>query len=299
MQSTALHMPRSLCGWRNAVATSSRWGLVGCFLALFMATTACDSGPGGPPPQAPPSDFSVVGETIECRSCGDRAADLCANEGPGVYPTWFGFDSSGTCVAECSNQLQLLIGGPRGLERSACSYQITLDPGAIEDVCPSNAPSTGDRELDGHGPMVSGAIFVEPSRAATGGIETRVDLIFSEVDRSTGRPAGDRSSLRWIQTLTRARLSTSGGSPPPIAGSSQAVAVRRIVSPASGRTRLSRLMMAGTETFVAPGDGDGLIERLVIDGDTFGDDFSTDLNCNDDTRIVELSFRPVRVEVGP
>ncbi len=233
-------------------------------------------------PTADPN-FSPVGESSECISCGRRALSLCQRADPASYPRWFGFDSAGNCQAECTIGPAQAIGGFPGPANQACSYDVTVTLASNGVLCPFGAPSAGDRDFFGHGPRVRGAVSVAPDPSG------RFARGFVTATWTETQPDG--SSI----TLTRALA----GSSSVLSSDFMAPAVRVSRVTSLNSTPFDRVMTSGEEEFIGPGSGDALVRQLVIIGDTSGDDISDDRNCNDDAQVKAVVFNPVRVRVAP
>lgn len=262
-------------------------------LSAVIFVAACAGIRIVPSPAVTPNFVATGGSA--CSACGGRALSVCSDEAVTNFPEWFGFDSAGSCIARCESGLNVAVGGIRGPENTACSYQVSLGLNFSGPVCPSGDPITGDRDFFGHGPRVMGSIHASPGLGGRD-LVARADLIFSEVDRSTGVPVPDNSAIRLGPDFEVGSASWNGR-PSSLAGASQRLFIRRIISRA--RTDINRVMQNSEEEIISPATGDPLIHQLVIVGDTMAGDISDDSNCSDDTRIRSISFLPVRVAIGP
>lgn len=200
----------------------------------------------------------------------------------------------------------------------------------LEDIdewlCPKSL-DRGDREFDGHGPLVKSEVKI---RLANNGTEIWADISFSAVetvhDWSTTSGKWSRKvydvpyGKKIISILSDAASRTSVVSPPggaqflfPGADVQQTLdkifeggmiakavfAAHGIPTPgmmeSSMVTKLASTYMSGNKVMrVSPTEGT-LVNYFHIVGDTGGPDISDDDNCNDDTRIVKIEFFPLTV----
>ena len=165
--------------------------------------------------------------------------------------------------------------------RSLATGSFTFTPNPITNLCPATLVS-GDREFDGHGPEITGSVIL--SISADG---SQLVCSVSINARETG---GDGSTGRgsWVRTLFTAE---------------PGMRISSITS--ATRTNITRTLSGGGRCEPCPGgscDGDehtisltGPVSRIHMVGDTGGNDLSTDADCNCDTRINRMDFRPITV----
>lgn len=169
--------------------------------------------------------------------------------------------------------------------RSLTTGPFTITPNPIGNFCPATLVS-GDREFDGHGPEITGSVTLSTS---TDGSQLVCSISLNA--RETG---GDRSTGRgsWSRTLFTAPTGWR---------------ISAITS--ATRTNIARTLSGGGRCESCAGggcDGDehtlnltGPVSRIRMVGDTGGNDISTDADCNCDTRINSMEFRPITVVLTP
>lgn len=254
------------------------------YLLLALLLPACDDLRIVAPPSTSPN-FEPIGESRECLSCGQRALELCQEHDPESYPKWFGFNAEGNCSAICSIGPTQFIGGIVGSPRAACPYQVNTTLRFNGEVCPSGTPERGDRDFWGHGPRFTATLTTAPDPTgnfAVGQIEATWAETQSDFSTITLPLTTLASSFRLTQTPTF---------------SAQSTRVTRVSPSTSGRIDL--VMSSRQQEVVSSGSGNGLLEQLVIVGDTHAGDISADGNCYDNARVNSVTFKPVRVTIEP
>ncbi len=251
---------------------------------MLFVLSACDQIRILPSPSADPN-FMPLGDA-NCRACGERALAQCQERNPDSYPKWVGYNHEGVCTAVCTLAGPLLFnGGIRGPESTACPYQVNTTLRFQGEVCPSGTPITGDRDFWGHGPRFTAEITTAPGFGGNNA--------FGLVTATWTETEPDGSSITLPSTMV-AQSNTLSYSPPFVA---QDVFVTNVF-PSRGAA-VDLVMSSREQAIITPGDSDPLVEQMIVIGDTHADDISDDANCYDDARIRSMTFKPVRVTVGP
>lgn len=182
-------------------------------------------------------------------------------------------------------------------------------------LCPWGEPSRGDREFGGNGPDVTCRVnlTISPDKRSLiakvyfQAKETKSDWS-TITDRFEKRiytaPQGKR--IRRILTDTYSEIKFRS----PAAGFeflAPGADFKKVVGPLCDVVKSFYNSMDcdaidyipdGDNTVVVLPPGRGrLVNRFKIVGDTGGDDISDDNNCKQDTRIVDISFNRIRVEL--
>jgi hypothetical protein len=168
------------------------------------------------------------------------------------------------------------MNGPGGTE---CSYEITLPAAPMDELCPLDH-FRGDAEFAGHGPD----ILVSASLEADGS-QVFADVVYQAVESVPGETA--------VRGTRRHRLFRVGGS------YASRLEVDAILSATPFREE-TRTSGTGFHELVTPEDERPVVANLVVVGDTHGTDIPNNAErCDDETHIVGIGFRPVRVRVRP
>jgi len=171
---------------------------------------------------------------------------------------------------------------PRIREGQEINNLSTVQPMNIGELCPYNK-TRGDYEYNGNGPRVTinSDLQISSDRRS----------IVARINFEAAETVSDFSTVNgnWERTVFRA---PSGRR------------IRRIVTPTS--SRIIQILYGGGRNEIIEGcDGaehtlntelGEAIEKVIMIGDTGGNDISSDNNCHCDTRIKRVVFRPMTVE---
>lgn len=173
----------------------------------------------------------------------------------------------------------------RNVSAAPTGGDYTYNLAALTNLCPFQLVA-GDREFGGNGPRITGSVTlrINPSGST-------LQAVITFTAKETG---GDGSEVRGSWTL-------DVGEPAPVG-----LRYERILSPTT--STFDRVLQGGgrNEAFEGCDGGehvvtpaDGPVTRMVVVGDTGGADISHDADCNCDTRIVRIEFRPIQARLVP
>jgi hypothetical protein len=224
-----------------------------------------------PPEVAYEPDFVPIGSP-ECRRCGETARH-CLDAG--ALPASFEYSADGrTCMMRCDSGI--VHNTPMNGTDTACGYDITLRGRTVQNLCPLDH-FEGDSEFDGHGPEITVEV----------GLSTRGNQVLADVDYQARETVPDRTSVRGEFSPL---IAEHGGA------FDRQVEIEQIISPGSF-SMTTTTSGTGLHDLVED-DGRPVLHDLVVVGDTGDTDIPGNANrCDDDTHIVTMSFRPVRVRI--
>jgi hypothetical protein len=148
------------------------------------------------------------------------------------------------------------------------------------ELCPTTL-ERGDREFNG-GPLININARLQVTADGSG-----IDAIITYRAEETG---GDRSTATG--TFTQRVFNASAGTR--IVSVSAATATSAVVFRGAGAGAEFGICNEGVVQDAVPVTG-GLIQRIVVVGDTGGNDISAGGGCRCDTKIKSINFNPVRV----
>src|SRR6266700_318994 len=175
------------------------------------------------------------------------------------------------------------VGLPAVASVEGSEEEIVITPGDIGPFCPHQLVS-GDREFSGHGPKVN--ISVSLVNLKNQALAVHIEFDAKETQSNWSEVKGS-----WQQVIYRAPAGKM------IAGilSGSASYVRNYICPAAEAD-----LFGCDGPVLKPGiDGTGPVKEIRIVGDTSGDDISDDDDCTCDTRIVKITFLPVKLKLMP
>ncbi len=172
-------------------------------------------------------------------------------------------------------------------------FKKSIKANPIKDLCPSTLVG-GDFEFAGNGPKVFGSVFLYPSKNNKELIaRIRFNAQETKSDGLTGR-----SEVKgyWEIPIYKAPYGTY---------------INGIVDKPFSETTFNKVLQGGGQNQIFGGgdgsphslsvgnglDNKGHVALLEVVGDTGGWDISTDNNCKDDTRILQILFNPIEIEL--
>jgi len=169
----------------------------------------------------------------------------------------------------------------------------TVTPKAVKGLCPHSLVS-GDLEFGGNGPKVYGSIMLIVSESQE---EIQAQITFNARETAKDMFTG-RSEVKGFWKA-------------PIYTAPQGMKISKIVSndlltkfekvlKGGGASQIFGGGADGSPHFLTIGDGlenKGKVSQIELVGDTGGWDISTDNDCTNDTRILEVKFKPIKIEL--
>ncbi len=155
----------------------------------------------------------------------------------------------------------------------------------VTNLCPSQHVG-GDRDFGGHGPHVKGSVIL---RISPDGTNIQAVITFNAKET-----VGDWSEVKGSWTVNVGEPAPAGMKYTRINSATTSTFDR--VLQGGGRNEVFEGCDGG-EHLITPASGP--VASLIVVGDTGGADISTDSDCNCDTRIVKIEFKPLSLTLAP